>query len=204
MIGQKVVARLGTYRRVGFVRSARIALDQAALHGLRLLFRFDPWHARSPSSARPYRQGLAALVSELRPSCVVEVGCGLGAILSRISADERYGYDSEPGVVRAARLLHGRTVRFIEGGFEQVKQTNIDVLIAVNWPHDFPPDQVERWILPLLPSVRYLLVDSIDPAHKLNYKYYHNFCFLEGKADPVFESAFGEESRRFILYKVIR
>ena len=204
MIVQKVLSRLRTYRRIGFLRSARIALDKAALGGLRLLFGFDRWHASSPLSARPYRKGLAALVSDLNPKRVVEVGCGLGAILSRIRADERYGYDIDPRVVRAARFLHGRSVRFFEGGFDEMVETDIDVLIAVNWIHDFSPDQLERWLMRKLPTIRYLLVDAIDPSSPLSYRHYHDFSFLEGAAEPVFAGAFGEEHRRFILYKVGR
>lgn len=204
LIARKVLSRLRTYRRVGFARSARIALDTVTLSGLRLLFGFDGWHARSPSSARPYRKGLAALVSGLKPRCVVEVGCGLGAILSRIRAEERFGYDIDRGVVRAARFLHGRSVRFIEGGFDEVVETDIDVLIAVNWIHDFSPDQLERWLTPLLPSTRYLVVDAIDAASPLNYNYYHDFSFLEGMATAIGVEAFGEKCRRFILYKVNR
>ena len=189
---------------MGLLRSTRIVLDTAALSGLRMLFGFDGWHARSPLSARPYRKGLAALVGNLDPNCVVEVGCGLGAILSRIKAKERYGYDIDPGVIRAARFLHGRSVRFIEGGFGEVLRADIDVLIAVNWIHDVPPDQLERWLTPLLPTVRYLLVDAVDPATPLNYRHYHDFSFLEGLATPACVETFGEQHRRFILYEMSR
>jgi SAM-dependent methyltransferase len=204
LITRKILNRLRRYRRAGFARSARIIIDTALLSGLRLLFGFAPWHSQSPSSARPYRIGLAALVNDLKPKCVVEVGCGLGAILSRIESDRRFGYDTDAGVVRAARLLHGRSIRFVQGGFEQITQTDIDVLIAVNWPHEFAPEQLERWIMPLLPSVKYLLVDAIEASSPLAYNYYHDFSFLDGTAEQLFADSFGEDHRRFLLYKVVR
>ena len=70
--------------------------------------------------------------------------------------------------------------------------------------HDFSPDQLERWLMRKLPTIRYLLVDAIDPSSPLSYRHYHDFSFLEGAAEPVFAGAFGEEHRRFILYKVGR
>jgi hypothetical protein len=185
-------------------RRARITLDTAVLQLLRLLFGFHPWHARSPSSARPYCKQLAELVSRLGPNSVIEVGCGLGAILSRVKAERRCGYDTDAGVIRTARLFHGRSVQFINGSFEQISDTRIDVLIAVNCLHDFPPEQVECWIAPLLPVVRYLLVDAIKPGSPGGYRYYHDFGFLDGKVREMFIGEFGEPSRRFILYQVIR
>jgi SAM-dependent methyltransferase len=195
--------RLGPVGSVqALARTARVKLDMAVLQALRLLFGFERWHARSPDSSRPYRQQLAALVNGLSPTCVVEVGCGLGGILSRIKADRRHGYDRDPAVIRAARLLHGRSVQFSVGGFEQVGDRDVDVLIAVNWMHEFPPEQIERWILPLLPAVRYLLVDAINPGSEGGYRYYHDFHFLDGSAHQESVNALAEPNRRFILWKV--
>src|SRR4051812_42859244 len=142
------------WRRPGtLARAVRVKIDMAALEALGWLFGFDRWHARSPNSARPYREQLARLANGLHPRCVVEVGCGLGGILSRISASRRLGYDRDPAVIRAARFLHGRSIRFRVGDFEQVREPQIDLLIAVNWIHEFAPEEIERWIAPLLPSV---------------------------------------------------
>jgi len=192
----------GSLQAVG--RFVRVKLDMAVLQLIRLLFGFDQWHARSPDSSRPYRRQLAGLVNDLGPTCVVEVGCGLGGILSRIKAERRHGYDRDPAVIRAARFLHGRSTQFAVGGFEQIKERNIDVLIAVNWMHEFPPEQIERWIVPLLPAVRYLLVDAIDPGSPGGYRYYHNFHFLDDRARQMSVSALAEPNRRFILWEISR
>ena len=185
-------------------RMVRVRVDRIGLQALRLLFGFEPWHARSPDSSRPYRKQLAKLVNDLAPTCVVEVGCGLGGILSQVKAERRHGYDRDPAVIRAARALHGRSVQFTVGGFEQVSDRNIDVLMAINWMHEFPPEQIERWILPLLPDIRYLLVDAINPGSDGGYPYFHDFHFLDQKARPTSVTASAEPNRRFILWEVIR
>jgi SAM-dependent methyltransferase len=185
-------------------RMARVRLDVIVLQALRLRFGFEPWHARSPDSSRPYRKQLATLVNDLAPTCVVDVGCGLGGTLSQINAERRHGYDRDPAVIRAARILHGRSLTFTVGGFEEVSDKGIDVLMAVNWMHEFPPEQVEQWILPLLPDIRYLLVDAIKPGSNGGYRYFHDFHFLDQKARPASVSASAEPNRRFILWEVIR
>lgn len=202
MILRKISGRLRRARARGYGRSVRIVTDMAGLRILRLIFGFERWHVHSPTSRRPYRDGLAALVNELEPACVVEVGCGLGSVLSRVRSGERFGYDVDPGAVRAARFRHGRSIQFREGGFPEVTQPRIDVLVAVAWMHEFPPEQVHAWLAPLLPRVRHLVVDRVERSSPLTYDYYHDFAFLEGHAARVREERFGEEHRRFILYEV--
>lgn len=209
MVGRST-AIAGKFRRLGYwgsvkalAHSLRVRLDMLALQAVRLIFGFERWHARSPDSSRPYRRQLAALVSGLAPASVVDVGCGLGGIISRVMAERRHGYDPDPAVIRAARFLHGRSVQFTVGGFEDVSDGSIDVLIAVNWMHEFPAEQIERWIRPLLPSVRYLLVDAVLPGSPGGYRHYHDFDFLDQLARPVSLTGIAEPNRRFILWEVI-
>jgi len=190
---------VGSVREIG--RLSGLLADRAALEALRLLFGFASWHAASPDSARPYRKQLAALVNGLEPVCAVEVGCGLGGIISRVNARRRYGLDVDVAVIRAARILHGRSVRFIAGGFDQVPDEKIDVLIAVNWLQAFSPEQVERWINVHLPKVRYLLVDAVMPG-TAGYRFYHDFAFLNGRGTRHSIPAAGEAHREFLLWKI--
>jgi SAM-dependent methyltransferase len=202
MIVAKLSGRLRRAHARGAIRSVRMAIDLAVLQMLQAIFGFDRWHARSPTSRRGYRDGVASLINEMRPLCVVEVGCGLGAILARVKAPERVGYDIDRGVVRAARCLHGRALTFREGGFEDVTQPAIDVLVALNWLHDFAPEQVAAWLVPLLPRTRHVLVDRVEPTSPLSYRHHHDFAFLDGWAVATRIEEFGEEHRRFILYEV--
>jgi SAM-dependent methyltransferase len=210
MFVSKLEALAGEYRRNGpfgpirlLGRAARVKLDMASLELLRLIFGFERWHARSPDSARPYRRQLAAMVNRLKPGCVVEVGCGLGGIIARIKAERRYGFDRDPAAIRAARFLNSSAIEFTVGGFDDVSTDHIDVLIAVNWMHGFPPEQLEQWIAPLLPRVRYLLVDAIVAGTPGNYAYCHDFAFLKDQArEMLVEGAAGESHRRLILWEV--
>ena len=43
-------------------------------------------------SCRPYKREVVDIVNSLRPNSVVEVGCGLGEIVGRACARERFGF----------------------------------------------------------------------------------------------------------------
>ena len=187
----------------GFYLSARNTLDSFALKLLRIFFGFHPWHADSPLSRRPYRRVVAELVNTLRPDCVVEVGCGLGSVLSLVNAKHRVGYDIDAGAIKAARCLRGSSISFRKGDMSAITETSIDVLILVNWIHDISPSILEEWLTPLLPFTAYLCLDAIDSDNPAGYRYEHNFSFLGKKVQLLKEVRAENEGRRFIIYEVL-
>jgi SAM-dependent methyltransferase len=199
---QRILKRISLIKQRGVTRSARIILDRFALKVLQRFYGFNHWHADAPISARPYRHTVAEMVNVLRPECVVEVGCGLGAILSLAKARSRHGYDLDAGAISAARLIRSRDIIFTYGDMSDVREPHIDVLILVNWIHDFSPSQLEAWLLPLIPRIRYLLLDAIDYKNPVGYRFAHDFAFLNGVAKPVSSRRPDGEGRQFILYQV--
>lgn len=201
----KAARRFQRVRRTGWRRSLRIALDRMGLKMLQRVYRFHPWHADAPLSARPYRYVVASMVNGIGPAVrrVVEVGCGLGSILALIHATDRAGYDVDAGAIRAARLLNGRRIAFLVGDLGAIAQDDIDVLIMVNWIHECSPGQLKQWLEPLLPRTRFLLLDAIDPQLTA-YRYAHDFSFLSGRAREVQARRAPNEGRRFLLYEVLK
>jgi hypothetical protein len=190
--------------QLGLTRAIRITIDKAALHALQRVYGFNRWHAYAPLSARPYRRTVAGVINALNPNCVVEVGCGLGVVLSLVRARHRYGYDTDGGAIRAARLIRSRSIVFREGDMRSVGQPKIDVLVLVNWIHEFSPQQLAEWLEPLLSRTRFLLLDAIDADNPLDYRYSHDFSFLANKARLISQSRAEGEGRRFMLYEVTR
>jgi SAM-dependent methyltransferase len=196
--------KIKTIKKIGILSALKITLDKFALRVLRLYFGFHRWHVDAPLSARPYRRTVAEMINNINPFSVVEVGCGLGSILSLIKAKYRHGYDIDSGAVGAARILCHRDILFTVGDISSVRELQFDVLILVNWIHDIDPRQLEDWLIPLLPHIHYVLVDTIDESNPLGYKFSHDFRFFSHLAEPVITKRAANEGRRFILYKVFK
>jgi SAM-dependent methyltransferase len=182
----------------------RIMLDCIALKFLRLVYGFHSWHADSPLSARPYRHTVAAMINDLHPKCVVEVGCGLGSILSLVRAQERIGYDLDAGVIKAARLIRDRKIQFEQGDLTDVSQNRIDVLILVNWIHEVSPEQLADLLIPLYSRTSFLCLDAIDQDNASGYSYMHDFSFLKKRVRLLNEARVKNEGRRFLIYEVLK
>ena len=165
-------------KRLGY--AGRCWLCQLPLFALRAFYRFDPWHASYPYSCAPYHARAVELASAQKPEIVVEIGCGLGEVLTRVRASHRYGLDQSPQVLRAARLLHGARARFETGSLQdadriaEVVRQPIDLLIMTNWPHEFAMREIRGSLAEIRRRVpvKSLLIDTIHPGLQ-GYRHWH-------------------------------
>ena len=185
----------------------RCRVERMWLGALRRVFRFDAWHANAPYACRPYKKSVIDLANSVHPTTVVEVGCGLGDIVSRVRAENRYGLDLDARVIRAARFLHPRGTVWIPGGAAKVGEQAppvpfIDCLIMVNWIHNLSPQELAATLAPLLPRTGHLIVDAVDDDAPASYRVRHDFLFLSGAATQLAAVRVSGEPRRFLLWRV--
>jgi len=188
------------------VQAMRCQFARAWLSALRCVFGFDPWHARATYACRPYKKCIVDLANSLHPVTVVEVGCGLGEILGRINAENRFGVDLDARVIRAARFLRPRRIVWMVGSAAKLDERIapaglIDCLIMVNWIHNLSSAELASTLAPLLPRTRHLILDSVDYDAPASYRVKHDFVFLAGMATQVAAIRVSGEPRRFLLFR---
>ncbi len=94
-------------------------------------FKFDEWHIATAND-RLYVRFVVDSVNKMNISGkVVEVGCGLGDVLSKINSRDKEGYDISTNVIRAAKFIHPLLKTYV-GSFENIINKSIEILIAVN------------------------------------------------------------------------
>lgn len=149
---------------------------------------FDPWHAKSPFECRGYKREVVQLAGRLHPQTVVEIGCGLGEIVSRVPDCRRFGFDIDARVVPAARELHGAACRFECAGLSDVDTVRrtvgsdgADLLVMVNWPHALPWPELAAHVrrLARAVSLRHVIIDTIEPGTP-GYAHHHSVAELRG------------------------
>jgi SAM-dependent methyltransferase len=166
-------------------------------------YKFDPWHCEGTYYCRPYQRIAVEMINRVHPETVVEIGCGLGEIISRVNANIKFGYDQEGAVIEAAKEIRGQKVNFRLGSGDDIIKTNIDVLVAINWIHNLSPDEMEQLIASLIDRVSYFLLEAITPGEP-GYRFYHDFSFLNGRAVLVDAAPGGiGEPRTLMLFKKI-
>jgi len=113
----------------------------------------DPWFIRWHINSNIY----------CKPYCVIEIGCGLGEIISRVKAQYRVGIDIDKTCIYLANKLNKGPI-YIEGSFDSVISLpvkDIDLLIMVGLIHGISMDTLSFHINQILDSkpCKYIITD---------------------------------------------
>lgn len=190
-----------SFRRLGVYGTIACFMNRMLLSPIGFYFKLDKWHAQSPYACRPYKRLVIGLADRTRVGSVVEIGCGLGDIVSRIKARDRIGFDIDPHVIRAASVLH-KGVNFY--ACDRVYSNSIpsgSLVIMVNWIHNVEGVELQDMIGRLHPNIDYLILDRISINNTNNYKIRHDFNFLRESFDELDSVTDEEERRTFVLFK---
>lgn len=132
------------------VRKLPSRLFRRCLHRV---FHFDRWHITALSE-RKYARDIIAHVNARpaeRRGALVEIGCGLGDIISNARYARRLGLDHESNVLRAAAFLaRAKCKGRIEWRVFEFPRAELegryDVIVLVNWIHHVRPDVLKAWV----------------------------------------------------------
>lgn len=170
-----------------------------------MAFGFDKYHSSVNYSARPYKKYVIDVANSLNPDLVVELGCGLGDIISRVRAKKRFGVDPYKSVIRAARFLHPLGVEWIVGDAATISSIapgeRINCFLAIGCLHFISREELAALMTPLVERTDYFLVD------KFNYdlqpgRFDHDFAFFSGLATCISDvTPCNDDIRRYLLFK---
>lgn len=124
---------------------------------------FINWHIKSNIYCKPYKWRVIEVANSLNPNSVIEIGCGLGEIISRVKAQYRVGIDIDKTCIYLADKLNKGPI-YIEGSFDSVLAlpvNHIDLLIMVGFIHRIPMDTLSFHINQILDSktCKYIITD---------------------------------------------
>ena len=146
---------------------------------LRQVFNFDQWHLYTLTE-RPYAMDIIRF-SNSRSSrqSFVEIGCGLGDIIRHVRYKERYGFDNDRNVLKAAafikRITLNRGIRFEIFRFpESTLPGTHDVIVMVNWIHHIEPSvlkkKIEEYFNTSLNPGGAIIIDTVqDKEYRFNH-----------------------------------
>jgi len=167
---------------------------------------FNSWHI-SPYELREYAQVVAKYVSEqdCEDKLVVDVGCGMGEVISNIKQSNRFGYDLDDVVIGLAPSVHNKEkVEYRCGSFDELCKdfdagTKISYLITLGFMQG---STEEKWIdyyhkVANHFDIDHFIVDTlkegINGAHRLDFtKILPNNYIIEEKMGPFLGERFVE------------
>ena len=173
--------RLGKkVKDIGLISSFYCLRKAFYLFYLQRKYGFDRWHVGADYHCKPYKKQVINIINSLpNIKFAIEVGCGLGDILSRVKVQDKIGIDIEQNVINCAKALLPNLL-FQKGDLNAVgnyigNKEGV-VLIAINWTHNVDFKDLINVFLQIInqDSVNcYVVVDAIKPNVK-GYKYKHS------------------------------
>jgi len=165
-------------REHGAKATASCIICKLWLKLLTKLFRLRPWVQRAPYACRPYKAEAVRLANSVGPDLVVDIGCGIGDIVSKVRAKRRFGFDRDKASIKAAKWLYRQTT-FGDAALSDAEivaekvAAPIDLLIMVNWTHGISFEDMAAGIAKLkqLIPVKYFLIDSINSDWKNSHRH---------------------------------
>lgn len=138
-------------------------------------YNFNEWHIK-PSELSAYSQKTIRMINDIsgiESKTVVEVGCGLGGIISKIDSQNRRAYDISKEVLDYARIINCGVV-FSSEDVSEIEFSDVDVVIMIGFLHSFKQAEFETFIsYPLKKGVKYFCIDKMykDNLEMLDYKF---------------------------------
>ncbi len=113
---------------------------------------------------RKYAQEVVEYVNASWPNTVVDLGCGMGDMISHIHAAQKYGYDPKDCLLQEARKIDKSGTIYKKGSFDEVKiEGKIDFLITLQFLHEFTNDKVKTIYSDILDrlDIQNIIVDVV-------------------------------------------
>lgn len=131
-------------------------------------YQFDEWHI-SPYELRKYIQSVKKYIEDKQADVVVDIGCGLGELLSCLTNVRiKIGYDESREVILAAESLGRKeqNISFHVGSFKDVHvEDKIDFLITLGFMHGSNEDTWKPAYDAVTSSndIKNIIVDVVPP-----------------------------------------
>ena len=167
----------------------------------------DPWHIYNNFFCRYYKRIVVNIVNSLKPEIVVEVGCGIGEIISRVNASTKIGIDINSDLIKLAKIINAEA-EYIVGDFSTILSlpfNRIDCLLTVNVIHGISQDDLRNYIKSIIDKkkIKYILTDNYKKSYPYENKTYsHNLESYDERITllEIFDD--GEGYRDFFLWRV--
>tara|TARA_B100000575_G_C23027094_1_gene591430 strand:- start:111 stop:584 length:474 start_codon:yes stop_codon:yes gene_type:complete len=153
------------------------------------------------------------ILNSIKFDNVIEVGCGLCDVLTRIKANNKIGIDQDKNVIKACKFINFKDIHFINNSFLEVinlekyfnfKDKEKNLLICINWPHLYEWKTLSNLIkeFSMRNNINYVFIDLITQDLNNNYPYHHTKDQLSTIGDIKIIREVPNSSRALCLIKL--
>lgn len=173
---------------------------------LYIIFRFHKWHILSNIHFSCYKNIVVYVANYIvKPESVVEMGCGLGEIISRINSPKLVAIDNDDKVLKAAAFINIRNgIEYRCQDLRILQSIEIfDLLILVNFTDSIEPENLKNYLMPyiLRANNKFIIID--ETIKIIERKFNHNLLSIfPNNLEQILRIRCTQSGRFIVLYKI--
>ena len=146
----------------------RIIFSRIVLRVLSFGLKVPKWHLNATFESRYYKRMVIKISNMYKANFVIEIGCGIGEILGRLNASQKYGFDINKDTLILCKRLN-KNIKTIHNDIMSNNQKILEIInssekdetiliIMVNWLHEYSEFKVKKMLESILSIKRNIIV----------------------------------------------
>ena len=161
-------SKFNVLRLKKFFKLTKIIFSRIFLRILSLGLNVPKWHLNATFESRDYKRKVIKISNIYKTNFVIEIGCGIGEILGRLNASQKYGFDiNKDTLILCKRLnkniktIHNDIMTNNQKIFEIINSSEKEetiLIIMVNWLHEYSEIKVKDMMESILSIKRNIII----------------------------------------------
>ena len=146
----------------------KIIFSRIVLRILSLGLKVPKWHLNATFESRDYKREVIKISNMYKTNFAIEIGCGIGEIIGRLNASQKYGFDiNKDTLILCKRLnkniktIHNDIMSNNKKLLEIINSSKKDetiLIIMVNWLHEYSEIKVKDMMESILSIKRNIII----------------------------------------------
>lgn len=151
-----------------FLKFSKIIFSRIFLRIFSLDLKVPKWHLNATFESRDYKSKVIKISNIYKTNFAIEIGCGIGEILGRLNASQKYGLDiNKDSLLLCKRLykdiktIHNDVMKnnqYILEIINSIAKDEIILIIMVNWLHEYSESKVCNLVENILSLNRKIII----------------------------------------------
>ncbi len=151
-----------------FLKPIKTISSRLILRIFSLGLKVPQWHLNATFESRDYKSKVVRISNMYKTNFAIEIGCGIGEILGRLNAPQKYGIDININTLLLCKRLN-KNIKTIHNDIMNNNQKIFDLInsieknetiliIMVNWLHEYSESKVNNLVENLLSLNRNIII----------------------------------------------
>ena len=151
-----------------FLKLPKIIFSRIILRIFSFGLKVPKWHLNATYESRDYKKKVINISNMYKTNFAIDIGCGIGEILGRLNASQKYGLDIDEDTLLLCKRLH-KDIKTIHTDVMKNNQNILEIInsiekdeailiIMVNWLHEYPQSKVTNLVEKILSLNRKIII----------------------------------------------